>query len=78
MKKLGKITLIACSLAFFNLACESKKAENNTEDVIDQENPAASDAEDANNASVEGDTKETGDNIEDQAEQAGTQADTAQ
>ncbi len=76
MKNLGKTTLLACSMAFLFFSCESKRPDNaaeNTEQVIEQENSAASDTEDANNPSVEGDTKETGDNIEDQAENAAAQ-----
>jgi hypothetical protein len=80
MKKLSKLSFIAVFTASSLVACETKSTENaseNHEEVMEQENPAATDAEDANNASVEGDTKETGDNIEDQAEAAGDKTEAA-
>lgn len=80
MKELIKSALIAFFVAFSFAACQSKSTESaaeNHEEVMEQENPTATDAEDANNASLEGDTKETGDNIEDQAEAAGDKTEAA-
>ena len=59
MKKISKILVLALMATFTLAGCESKPTENTDTNTVD-----------SNDQAVEADTKETGDNIKDQAEEA--------